>query len=447
MGETLLESANTGRRVWTTHRGATVLLLCAAILAAWRYTTTAPRFPMPPPPLPQTNAFYVYVQAARQMEHIPHRERLCDPRASPDTLAEVVFATQPALAEVRRALNQPYALPLPHPTEGWATDHLASFAELACALIAGARVAAAEGNLARAVHDALDALRLGSDTARGGNLPHARAGWQIESNALEMLTAIGRQLPADQCRALASSLLALEQEHESLAAIRRRAFDQARHLLWRLAQGDPETRRTLRRRMDYAWLSVGDLLLRGPWNLRGAAWEMERLFRLAITNANRPAGKRDPLPWPRYSVSRVLCASLYEDLRIHDVLLARWRLLAVALALQAYHEEHGDAPSTLEDLVPSYLPRIPQDPFGQGESLHYRREPVPMAYCIGSDGEDNHGARLPGKGLVSRLPGDIVITLGTPYRVRSCPIHAGLRAQQERRGLHFGPSPTDVDRW
>ena len=51
---------------------------------------------------------------------------------------------------------------------------------------------------------------------------------------------------------------------------------------------------------------------------------------------------------------------------------ARLRLLAVRLALRAYHLDHGEYPDSLSELAPGYLDAIPADPFGDG-ALSYQR--------------------------------------------------------------------------
>ena len=52
-------------------------------------------------------------------------------------------------------------------------------------------------------------------------------------------------------------------------------------------------------------------------------------------------------------------------------MVARVRLLAGEMALRCYRFDKGDVPARLEELVPSYLSRVPQDPF-TGRGLYYR---------------------------------------------------------------------------
>ena len=79
------------------------------------------------------------------------------------------------------------------------------------------------------------------------------------------------------------------------------------------------------------------------------------------------------------------------------------RFLLVALALQAYQKEHaGRVPAALTDLVPTYLNRLPPDPYaypaapfcwkpGAGGTLASSK-----LYSVGQDGTDDGGVRPPG---------------------------------------------------
>lgn len=69
------------------------------------------------------------------------------------------------------------------------------------------------------------------------------------------------------------------------------------------------------------------------------------------------------------------------------------RLLRVELALIAFHNEQGQLPESLDELVPKYLTAVPLDPFSPtGKPLLYRREGKDyVLYSVGNDGEDDGG--------------------------------------------------------
>ncbi|MBV9848134.1 MAG: hypothetical protein JO250_00460 [Armatimonadetes bacterium] len=67
-------------------------------------------------------------------------------------------------------------------------------------------------------------------------------------------------------------------------------------------------------------------------------------------------------------------------------------LLLTALALRAYRVEHGVYPATLDALIPTYLSRVPDDPFALSGPLRYRRVGDKyVLYSVGPDGKDDGG--------------------------------------------------------
>jgi hypothetical protein len=76
---------------------------------------------------------------------------------------------------------------------------------------------------------------------------------------------------------------------------------------------------------------------------------------------------------------------------------ARLRGMALFLAIQAYEKKHGALPERLDQLVPDYLPRVPEDPF-DGKPFRYLRNGVPGlpvhawgVYSVGEDFTDDGG--------------------------------------------------------
>ena len=69
---------------------------------------------------------------------------------------------------------------------------------------------------------------------------------------------------------------------------------------------------------------------------------------------------------------------------------AKWSLMRASIALARYEAEHGKPPSTLDELVPRYLPRVPECPFAGGP-LKYSGGKV---WSFGGDGDDDLGRPL-----------------------------------------------------
>jgi hypothetical protein len=67
------------------------------------------------------------------------------------------------------------------------------------------------------------------------------------------------------------------------------------------------------------------------------------------------------------------------------------RNLILAFALAAYHADNGRYPAKLDELVPKYFERIPDDVFS-GKPLIYRLEGAGyLLYSVGQDGKDDNG--------------------------------------------------------
>lgn len=72
----------------------------------------------------------------------------------------------------------------------------------------------------------------------------------------------------------------------------------------------------------------------------------------------------------RFVPVSLMLGALDKALRNYSVVRLRWDAARIMLALEAHVARHGRYPEALEDLVPSFLPRVPEDPFA-GVALGY----------------------------------------------------------------------------
>jgi hypothetical protein len=115
---------------------------------------------------------------------------------------------------------------------------------------------------------------------------------------------------------------------------------------------------------------------------------------------------------------KIMSPSYSRPIYHHYRTLASRRVAIVALAIHLYRADHGgDLPTSLDQLVPRYLPSIPRDPFVAGASkIRYFRD-AGRVYSVNINGIDDLGVdgteipKIPGdKTPVSDL-GDIVFCL------------------------------------
>ncbi len=83
---------------------------------------------------------------------------------------------------------------------------------------------------------------------------------------------------------------------------------------------------------------------------------------------------------------------------------ARRDAAIIAIALELYRREHGKLPTTLGELTPRYLPRVPADPF-DGQPLRYRLiGSRAVVYSIGTDGVDDGGTPNAASAAAASVP-------------------------------------------
>ncbi len=70
---------------------------------------------------------------------------------------------------------------------------------------------------------------------------------------------------------------------------------------------------------------------------------------------------------------------------------AQCRLARVAVAVESYRNRHGKLPNQMNDLVPAYLDKIPDDPFSASGVLYQRTAEGYRIYSVDEDGLDDGG--------------------------------------------------------
>lgn len=86
----------------------------------------------------------------------------------------------------------------------------------------------------------------------------------------------------------------------------------------------------------------------------------------------------------------------------------RIRNLNIALGLAAYHRDKGSYPASLKELVPKYLPEIPNDLFAERDLVYRLTDKGYLLYSVGDNGKDDAGRSYDdeprGDDLVIKVP-------------------------------------------
>ncbi len=122
---------------------------------------------------------------------------------------------------------------------------------------------------------------------------------------------------------------------------------------------------------------------------------------------------------PEFDVKRAfLRAKQREALFISNfyVTVSKLNNMSTAVALRLYQMENGKFPEMLEELVPKYLPQVPEDPFNGFQSIKYiNKEEGFLIYSLGPDQQDQAGSvefdrKTYNLKDTSKASGDIVFT-------------------------------------
>ncbi len=152
--------------------------------------------------------------------------------------------------------------------------------------------------------------------------------------------------------------------------------------------------------------------LEGIREFRKHEEEMQKVLRQPMIVATRFILDKNSLG---ESIGDILAAMLVPALwRGYEMeLRCRVRENAVKLvaALQAYRSDHGRYPATLEDLLPSYLKTIPQDPFSRKSLRYVNTDDATFVYSYGLDLDDDGGVDAGWRGVSWETDGDMVIYL------------------------------------
>jgi hypothetical protein len=402
------------------------VLLAGAVWGWWRWMNVVPVIPIPAVELPSPNGFDYYVAAAGRIVELDAVRHALQPDSGVSSAerAELLRKNAPALRMLREGFQYECRV---LPVRSWGSQGHDRFGlrQLAPLLRLEAQARAAAGDTAGAMESCLDGLRLGQDILRGadfdGSLTSAHvqtliwySAWGLDDpdalrarDAARRLEAIlERQVPfADALREeKRTGLVSLQEllrlsrwrdEFESNPNLGAVAGTALLGMLGRVPKDErPDWNETWERARLHAHMYL---------------FSSSRVFQVygtrmdALIEAGSTAWpSRPPVPAPSdcpvnqalpVDVDRIRCQLLETQ--------ARNALLLVTLALRAYRLERGGYPETLAELAPSYLRKLPADPFGAGQGFGYRREGGRyVLYSVGPDGKDDGGEPLVNPGSV-----------------------------------------------
>ncbi len=358
-----------------------------------------PHVVIPPHVMPKVNAYHTWEDAWKMAVDIKAAEEAMGRSRKPgyvETEAEkrertkLLALNQKTIERIRQGLKQPYVPPR-------MTSHnqlFPDFAHLrALARLMGlqAEEHLAQGRPDMALETCVDTIEMGEKVSRATTIIG-----RLVANALD---AIGRaqawhtvdKVGANASRSAALRLAVIDALRAPLSfTLREEMYGQQTAFLKEFKS--PSWRQTL----------AGYFEVEGVPEIRAASKkglmaEYTRVMKVHISRADRlPPSLKEIEPISRDPFISII-EPIFTDIAFSNAsgVLTQTRLLMLEFALRAYRIENSSYPAKLADLVPSYLPYLPRDPFRPKQTFGYvRTTEGHTLYSIGPDGIDQGGKSI-----------------------------------------------------
>lgn len=424
------QSWNKAKR-WLSWLGGCVVVSILAVCGFWYWINIPPQVKIPAPIMPQPNGYDYFLRAGAAF--VPDEKGV-------DETTDVNFAegkkyplapkeawlkqNAKALQLLRKGFKYP-ALHAPVRSNYTSSPDYGQFRGLARALKVESRVRAERGDWRGAADSALDIIKFGYAIPRGGAGIANLIGVAVQSIGVRELGNLMPHLDAKTSRTGAARL--------------ERLYD-GRFPYFRTMQEDKWAGQAMILEMmnEKPWRMSSIRILSDP-NYHSSRYEKFMVLVLSkqalldnYTKTMDAEIARARLPYSKIGSAHIPSRSFLEFIG-YDYKRTRWNrgridtnstLTMTMLALHAFHLEKGHYPASLNELVPEYLKKIPEDPFTGDTPLHYQLQGKEyLLWSIGSDGIDNHGTPIinhdkKGKGryrfLYPESKGDVVAGITVP---------------------------------
>ena len=395
-----------------------VSLLCIGFFCGsllwWGRLNELPHYKIPEPTLPSPNAFDTYLQATFMMAPVtkPAVDPLIDTEEIKDPKERAKRYSLPrreawlkqnagAFALLRQGLKQQYQQPA---SRSWSAmfPYFARYRELARRLTIESKTHLLRGRNGAAADSALDTIQFGTQVPRGGPLIAALVGQAMQSMGQKQMFKVLPHLNAAECKSAARRMEKIRAMQLPYAqTLREEKWSMQASMLEILSKPD--------------WASQFSANVGGTpatfWNkwryaLVGKRRVMDNLTNYmdkSIAEATKPYAQMQEVPVPDDPINQMIVPVFSGSRFSFTRSETGSALILVSLALRAYHLEHGAYPEKLDILAPNYLQKIPDDPFGKGEPLRYKKQGATYKlWSIGPDLKDNNGAPLQQPDYINR---------------------------------------------
>ncbi len=298
--------------------------------------------PIPLSQVPQPNAYDEIIDAGKLLGPNGFDGNLDVETATIQQLLAEVQACPDAYAKITQAVNEQSAVPLTYTESDIKTDEMISFRRLARALYGKGRLAELQKRMPDAAECYRQAIQLGYAIRRNGLLIDALVGIACSGFGTGNLYHLRNQLSNDELGRSIALLAKLDATDEPYNDLWYRE-----HIWGQRANGwHGHLQQLLAEIVDYRGMFF-PFFLSGP--------------------------KEHPFAYRTFQ--------------------ATIRLLICELAVAQFHQTENRWPTSLNELVPKYLARVPLDPFAsEQDQLKYKTNAIGyLLYSVGRNGVDDDG--------------------------------------------------------
>ena len=372
------------------------------------------------PNMPKDNGYDYFVRAGDMIQNAHHYGPYSLTTKKPEewTISEYhafLAANGSALAVLREGLKKPYMHPssLDYESLGTFFPKYASFREAARTLAGEALYYKVTNQPSKAADSLLDCIEFGVTIPRGGPLIAGLVGSAIENIGCHYFEPLIEQLPAQDLVRVAERFERIQAKRVTYADVL--AGETITSIAYMVAFfSDPATRKDLAN--PVVWLKY-DYELGLPTSKSGIKNKMACFWnnvRFAFSNkaamvrenerflkafANEQKGiytGKSNIKEPDYlfALDKESLLGIRATFCKTEAIVT---LLQTEVALRRYKLDHGHYPNRLQQLVPTYLKKVPIDPFGKGKPLRYELQSNGheyLLYSLARDMVDNGGIAI-----------------------------------------------------
>jgi hypothetical protein len=364
--------------------------------------------------MPEPNSYHLYQLAFDLLEEFewPGRE------ATPEDLRASIEGFDLAYQALQQAqMGECLFPPLADPEQVF--PELARTRGACRFMVVHANVMVLDGRMAQAALDSISCVRIGAAASSSGMSVAGLTAVACESIGLRDLGEIIPALQPDECRVVIEALRTAQADRVPLSEVMRGEQIYGKMLMKRqfsefptqaefqqtLAAMTPEEREQALQQIEQLKQQGTELFNpENSWRKHGE-W-----FALFIEQLAKPHWDRDEVP-PPGDLLVDIAVPVYLMTQVKFAIAnAKLRLALCQLAAQAFMLDQGGPPRDLDQLVPEYIPSVPDDPFRDATLSSIELDGEFVIYSVGPDGEDNGGTPIEGYPDADS-DGDMVVTL------------------------------------